>query len=530
MHSPRILNSHNSPLQLGQLPVGPRLGTVGFTLCPGKKQAQSVSGIWQRDMDIDLDAIQRWGAVAVLTLMPLDELRAVQADGIGDACETRGMDWHHLPITDVDVPDAAFEAAWCYAGLRLRHQLRLGHKVLVHCRGGLGRSGTIAARLLVELGWSPPDAVAAVRAERSGAIETPAQERYVRRLPGAVPPERDAHDAKTLGCVLGGAVGDAFGYAIEFDRWSTIQRKYGTKGLQQPVLHGGELVVSDDTQMTLFTLEALIESLPTQGQPASSLQLRPFLAACQRAYRRWGHTQGLPLPDELLGGSQLVHSPALRLRRAPGNTCLSAVRAGAGGTCEQPINDSKGCGAVMRTAPLGLLASAPAEQELVLGCTAGALTHGHVEGWLPAGLLAAIVQHLLQGRELTSAVAQALAMAEQQVEPTDTTTVRLLQAAVRHAQAALPPAVAWLSLGEGWTGDEALAIAVYAAASTRSFEDAIRVAANHDGDSDSTASIAGQLAGARDGILAVPHAWVRRLDVLLEALALLARFTTLDNA
>lgn len=529
MISTPVLDSHNSPLQLGQLSVGPRLGAVGFTICPGKKQANSVSGHWRRDMDVDLDTIRRWGAAAVVTLMPMDELHAVQAGGIGDACEARGMEWYHLPITDVDVPDAAFEAAWCYAGLRLRAHLRQGLNVLVHCRGGLGRSGTIAARLLVELGWSPAEAIKAVRAQRKGAIETAAQEKYVHQWAGAVPPERDLHDARVLGCVLGGAVGDAFGYAIEFDRWSTIQRKYGTKGLQQPVLRDGELVVSDDTQMTLFTLEALIESLPTQGQPASALQLRPFLAACQRAYRRWGHTQGVPLSHELLGGSQMVHSPALRQRRAPGNTCLSAVRAGAGGTCEQPINDSKGCGAVMRTAPLGLLAGTPVEQALVLGCTAGALTHGHVDGWLPAGLLAAIVQHLLQGEELPSAVAQALATARQSVEPADTASARLLQAAVRHAQAALPPAVAWLSLGEGWTGDEALAIAVYAAASTRSFEDAIRVAANHDGDSDSTASIAGQLVGARDGILAVPHAWVRRLDVLPDALALLARFTNANN-
>ena len=529
MTSTRILDSHNSPLQLGQVPVGPRLGTVGFTICPGKKQGNSFSGHWQRDMDIDLDAIRRWGAAAVVTLMPMDELHAVQADGIGDACEARGMEWYHLPITDVDVPDASFEAAWRYAGLRLRAHLRQGLNVLVHCRGGLGRSGTIAARLLVELGWSPAEAIKAVRAQRKGAIETAAQEQYVRQLPGAVPEDRDACDAKVLGCVLGGAVGDAFGYAVEFDRWSTIQRKYGAKGLQQPVLRGGELVVSDDTQMTLFTLEALIESLPTQGQPASSLQLRPFLAACQRAYRRWGHTQGVPLSHELLSGSQLVHSPALRQRRAPGNTCLSAVRAGAGGTCEQPINDSKGCGAVMRTAPLGLLAGTPVGQALLLGCTAGALTHGHVDGWLPAGLLAAMVQHLLQGHELPSAVAQALATAQQSVEPADTASARLLQAAVRHAQAALPPAVAWLSLGEGWTGDEALAIAVYAAASTRNFEDAIRVAANHDGDSDSTASIAGQLVGARDGILSVPHAWVRRLDVLPQALALIDRFTNADN-
>lgn len=530
MTSTHINTSYNSPLRVGELPVGPGLGAVGFTICPGKKQANSVSGPWARDLDEDLDVLQRWGVAAVLTLMPMDELRAVQAEGIGPACEARGIEWYHAPITDVQAPDAGFQILWRYVGLRLRAHLRAGRKVLVHCRGGLGRSGTVAAQLMVELGWTPAQAIAAVRAQRPGAIETPEQTRYVRDLPGAVSERDDAHTARVLGCVLGGAVGDAFGYAIEFDRWSTIQRKYGPKGLQQPVLHDGALVVSDDTQLTLFTLEALIECLPTQGQPATTLQLRPFLAACQRAYRRWGHTQGLPLSDEVLDGSQLAHSSALRQRRAPGNTCLSAVRAGAGGTCEQPINDSKGCGAVMRTAPLGLLAGTPVGQALVLGCTAGALTHGHVDGWLPAGLLAAIVQHLLQGEALPSAVGQALATTRHWVEPADTASERLLEAALRHAKAALPPAVAWLSLGEGWTGDEALAIAVYAAASTRSFEDAIRVAANHDGDSDSTASIAGQLVGARDGILAVPHAWVRRLDVLPQAMALIDRFMSLDNA
>ena len=530
MASLRMLDSHNSPLRLGQLPVGPRLGSVGFTLCPGKQQAQSVSGIWRRDMAIDLDAIQRWGAVAVLTLMPLDELRAVQAEGIGDACEARGMEWYHLPITDVDVPDAAFEAAWCYAGLRLRHQLRQGHKVLVHCRGGLGRSGTIAARLLVELGWSPPDAIAAVRAQRQGAIETPAQERYVRHLPGPVPPARDARDAKTLGCVLGGAVGDAFGYAIEFDRWPAIQRKHGPRGLQQPVLHGGELVVSDDTQMTLFTLEALHLCLPTQDKVATDAMLRPFMAACQRAYLRWGHTQGVRVSDLHDDGTWLYQSPAMRQRRAPGNTCLSALQAGATGTGEHPINDSKGCGAVMRTAPIGLLPAASPELALTLGCMAGALTHGHVDGWLPAGILAAMVRRLVRGESLEQAAESALADSAPAAAGTQTQTPRLIHAALRHARDQMPASIAWLSLGEGWTGDEALAIAVYAAASADSFEDAIRLAANHDGDSDSTASIAGQLVGARDGILAVPHAWVRRLDVLPEALALLAQFVALDNA
>lgn len=531
MTSTRLLDSTNSPLHLGHLPVGPHLGAIGFTICPGKQQANSMSGHWQRDMAIDLDAIRHWGASAIVTLMPSDELRAVQADGIGDACEARGMEWFHLPIKDVDVPDATFEAQWCYAGLRLRDHLRHGRNVLVHCRGGLGRSGTIAARLLVEMGWSPADAITAVRAQRRGAIETLAQEQYVRRLAGAISEHTDAHTARVLGCVLGGAVGDAFGYAIEFDRWADIQRKHGREGLQQPVLRDGRLVVSDDTQMTLFTLEAMNVTLPTQGHTATDTMHRPFMAACQHAYLRWGHTQGAPIPDLYDDGphAQLFQSQAMRHRRAPGNTCLSAVQAGALGTTECPINDSKGCGAVMRTAPVGLLRSATPSLAYELGCIAGALTHGHRDGWLPAGLLAAMVRLLIAGESHEFAAEQALDIGRRVGQMHGTATQRLVATALRLSQERLPAPIAYATLGEGWTGDEALAIAVHAAATATDFEEAVRMAANHDGDSDSTASIAGQLVGARDGIWAVPHAWVRRLDVLPEALTTIANFIALEN-
>ena len=522
----RTLDSHNSPLQIGEIDV-PSGGAVGFTLCPGKQQAHSMSGRWLRDLDTDLDAVARWGAAAVVTLMPMHELQAVQAHGIGEACERRGIEWHHLPIRDVDVPDASFEAAWCYAGVRLRAHLRGGAKVLVHCRGGLGRSGTIAARLLVELGWPARQAIAAVRAQRPGAIETRAQEQYVLDLPGAVDASTDAHSARVLGCVLGGAVGDAFGYAIEFDRLASIQRKHGPQGLQEPVLRAGQLQVSDDTQMTLFTLEALLAALPGQGEVLTSAFLSPLTAACQSAYLRWGDTQGLASHSG--APSHLQASAAMRQRRAPGNTCLSAIRAGAWGTPERSINDSKGCGAVMRTAPLGLLRGASPALAFKLGCAAGALTHGHVDGWLPAGVLAALVRLLAQGLSLETAAREALTLSDQ-AGGAGTGTDRLLRLALRLAQDGTPGERAHAELGEGWTGDEALAIAMHAGLSGRDFVQAVRIAANHDGDSDSTASIAGQLCGTRDGILAVPHAWVRRLDVLEDALQLLSEWLQPDGA
>lgn len=534
MTTPRVLDSHNSPLQIGRIAVGHGLAEIGFTLCPGKQQSRSVSGIWQRDLAVDLDAVQAWGAAAVVTLMPWSELRAVHCEGIGAACEARGMQWHHLPICDVDVPDAAFEDAWCYAGLRLREHLRQGRSVLVHCRGGLGRSGLVAARLLVELGWPAARAVAAVRAQRPGAIETAAQERHVLKAT-AITAADDAYAARVLGCVLGGAVGDGFGYAIEFDRWADIQRKHGKAGLQQPVLSGGALVVSDDTQMTLFTLEALHALLPGQGHDGVPLSLPPFVQACRQAYLRWGETQGVRGPglDEAAArAAPLFRSPALRQRRAPGNTCLSAVRAGALGGVDNPINSSKGCGAVMRTAPIGLLRGLSAQQALQWGSAAGALTHGHVDGWLPSGAMAGLVRLLLEGDTLEQAVRQMLALCNGTCSAgsgAENDTCRLLEQALRLAASGTPAAAAHLCLGEGWTGDEALAIAVHAVALGDSFENAVRLAANHSGDSDSTASIAGQLYGARDGILAVPHAWVRPLDVLPDALALVRGFLALQR-
>jgi ADP-ribosylglycohydrolase/protein-tyrosine phosphatase len=530
-----VLTSLNRPLRVAHVCAGTSLGAVGVTLCPGKWQSISISGAWQRDMDTDIDALQHWGAAAVVTLMPQDELQAVQADGIGAACEVRGIEWHHLPIQDVDIPDTAFETAWLYTGLRLREHLRAGRNVLLHCRGGLGRSGTIAARLLVELGWEAGAAIRAVRAQRPGAIETRAQEAHV--LTTQPVPSDESNTARVLGCILGGALGDAFGYAIEFQHWDAISRQHGPRGLLEPVLQRGKLVVSDDTQMTLFTLEAMAVALA--GQLPSLFNetlMRPMQAACRRAYLRWGITQGIAAPIKDADGAALHLSPAMRQSRAPGNTCLSAVRAGATGTTTSPINQSKGCGAVMRTAPIGLIDGATPELAMALGDAAGALTHGHVDGWLPGGALSAMVRFIAQGEAVGPAAHHTLRLLAEHPHADhraaiNSGTVRLLTTALQLLDGGAPDHSEIFSrLGEGWTGDEALAIGVYAACAADSFKDAVRLAANHDGDSDSTASIAGQLYGARHGIMALPHDWVRRLDMLQDALQVMQRFLAVQAA
>jgi protein-tyrosine phosphatase len=134
-----------------------------------------------RDIEIDLDTIAAWGAKLVLTLVEPGELRALKVPHLGRIIQSRSIEWRHLPIADYSVPTEAFERQWAKYGREIRDLLRNGDDVLVHCKGGLGRAGMIAARLLVELGMDPDEAVSYVRRVRKGAIETPSQLALVRR-------------------------------------------------------------------------------------------------------------------------------------------------------------------------------------------------------------------------------------------------------------------------------------------------------------------------------------------------------------
>lgn len=168
---------HRSRLQIDSLDVPGVPGRIGLTHCPGRKLR--VVGLREsRDLPSDLDAILDWGASALLTLNEEHELSMLGVAALGDLAAAR-YEWIWLPIRDGDVPDAEFDRRWVVEGARLRARLVAGENVVIHCLAGLGRSGTIAARLLVEFGVAPPDAVLRVRAAREGAIENIWQERYV---------------------------------------------------------------------------------------------------------------------------------------------------------------------------------------------------------------------------------------------------------------------------------------------------------------------------------------------------------------
>jgi len=174
-------NSLTHPLQIAEVRASPSHGRIGITFCPGKRDRFAFSGAWDRDLGMDLDTIADWGAKLVLTLVEPAELVALAVPSLGQDIQSRGIEWRHLPIADYSVPSEAFEQQWVTHGYEIRELLRNGDDVLVHCKGGLGRAGMIAARLLVELGMDAEDAIRYVRRERRGAIETPSQLALVRR-------------------------------------------------------------------------------------------------------------------------------------------------------------------------------------------------------------------------------------------------------------------------------------------------------------------------------------------------------------
>ncbi len=181
--------SEISPLRIDPVEVPGTGGRIGMTVCPGKDEYAGIgipSGPWKRDLDEDLEVVIAWGAQALVSLIECHEVVLLDVPEFPDKVRALGIPWFHLPIVDLQMPDDSFEEEWESAGKELRRILTDGGKIVIHCRAGLGRTGTMAARLLIEFGTDPREAIAMVRRVRPGAIQTRVQEEYVMRIP--VPP------------------------------------------------------------------------------------------------------------------------------------------------------------------------------------------------------------------------------------------------------------------------------------------------------------------------------------------------------
>lgn len=180
-----VRTSQTHPLKIATLFIGKRGGAVGVTFAPGKHQEVAMTGTWTRDLMTDLQAIRAWGASDLITLLESYEFEELKITQLATTAHSVGIRWHGLPITDGAAPDARFLAPWKHLSPILIQGLIEGRKLVVHCKGGLGRAGTVACLLLMDSGTvgDADHAMAAVRAVRPGAIETPEQEAFLRNWP-----------------------------------------------------------------------------------------------------------------------------------------------------------------------------------------------------------------------------------------------------------------------------------------------------------------------------------------------------------
>ncbi|MCK9488378.1 MAG: ADP-ribosylglycohydrolase family protein [Xanthomonadales bacterium] len=339
--------------------------------------------------------------------------------------------------------------------------------------------------------------------------------------PQPVPPTRRQ---RFRGCLLAGAIGDALGAPVEFFSLDQIHAHFGPDGITGLVPAYGRVgAITDDTQMTLFTAEGLLRAFVRHAN--RGIASYPDVVA--GAYLRWLRSQD-ENPDaiEEADGWLIGHRP-LHQCRAPGNTCLSALQEMQAARCggRSANNNSKGCGGVMRVAPVGLFASHWHDHAKAfdLACELAALTHGHPTGQLPAGVLASLVHDLSLGHGLGTALDRAMAVLAKRDDADATITAlgnaRSLAAETIRGNCARRQALS--RLGEGWIAEEALAMSVYCALVANDLRDGLILAVNHDGDSDSTGAITGNLLGALWGEAAIPAHWREQVE-LAEVIAEIA--------
>ena len=335
---------------------------------------------------------------------------------------------------------------------------------------------------------------------------------------------------KFRGCLVGGAAGDALGYAVEFVSEKTIFGEYGKNGITEYSLShkNGKAIISDDTQMTIFTAGGLIDYFK---KPQDNSPMR----AVAEAYMEWLLTQEVYFDeaegylgnfDNAYSLPKLMSVPELYKRRAPGITCLSALRSrrergdlGAESYLKSKLNNSKGCGGVMRVAPVGLISGMSVEETDLLAAEAAAYTHCHSLGYMPAAVLADVVRRCVYNErgltlkeivtEARDTVGRIFADDKNIRELTD-----FIDLAIELSENDRADLDNIHRLGEGWVGDEALYISLYCCLRhPDDFSAAVIASVNHKGDSDSTGAITGNILGAMLGLDAIEEKWKTKLEL-----------------
>lgn len=304
---------------------------------------------------------------------------------------------------------------------------------------------------------------------------------------------------KFKGCLLAGAYGDALGAPVEWLNEEEIVEKYGEVGITK-ITDQKSGKITDDTQMTMYTADGLILANKNNLSELESIR---------KCYIDWFNTQKKDEDDDELvkGYSSLLKYRNLQERRGPGSTCLNAIAFGADGTLENPVNYSKGCGGIMRTAPIGLYyKNKNLIDTAILAAQASALTHGHELGYIPSAIFSMVIAKLVHSENIVNLekiIRDVLKIAEEIFSEKRfiNDCIKLVELALDLAKKDLDDIEAIHKLGEGWVAEETLAIAVYCTLKYKNdFKKAISVSVNHNGDSDSTGAVTGNLIGAYLGL------------------------------
>lgn len=311
------------------------------------------------------------------------------------------------------------------------------------------------------------------------------------------------------GCLVGGASGDALGYEVEFNNYDSIKRRFGKKGITSYVLHNGYALISDDTQMSLFTANGLMNA---------DINNLDYIKSIYKAYLDWYYTQKNN-NKYYRSSCWLYNIDELHSLRAPGLTCTGSLRSGKMGTLEKRINNSNGCGGVMRVAPIGLFFSPhyfKEEEIFLMGASVAAVTHGGDLAIIPSACLTSIINNIVYNNcDIEIATMKSLEIASKYFDGEDLKYfITLIKSAISMSKMNINDYEAITGLGEGWTGEEALAIAIYSSLKYKdNIKDALICAVNHNGDSDSTGSITGQILGAYLGINSIPKEFINNLEI-----------------
>lgn len=509
--------STTNPIMVNWVDDAPkRGGKLGITFAPGKSGSGG-DGRWQRDLVTDLKTLQTLGTDVLVCLLPDHELVHLGIPTLITEASAR-FTVLRLPIADGGVPtDPVALQAVVDAISRER---AAGKNVVVHCRGGLGRAGTVGGCVLKSLGLA--DDVVFEQLKRRHPDRCPEnddQRQFIRAFqpttPPATPTKKPTMKPATTttpqqladriaGAVLGAAIGDAMGHPTEFMSMGSIRAKWGPAGVtgfEQWWTREGVRCApyTDDTQMSEAVIRGLLDGR------ARGLDQDGTMQGLATRFVEWSvHPQGG--------------------HRAPGSACLAGCARLARGVPWREAGGptAGGCGSVMRAWPFGLMFHDDIEMAEQWAVDHSRLTHNDPIALAACAALATGIVLAVNGSDVDS-IADAMVQAAGRWCPK---TSRMMQQAIDEARSSVLPDVT-LDRLRGWAAHEAIAAAVYVF--MRHPDDpraAILEGANTPGDSDSIASIAGALTGARCGLSALPAEWVRDVERSTELLALASQIAS----